>query len=154
MGDVVRVREEVLGKAPVFGIAAELGFGANRLPSRQTIFAMAARRVEPGHPNPVSLLYDRHARSNGGDKPDGLMARNEWERGLYRPVAVRGMEVCVAYAAGLGFDQDLTCPGGRDVQFMKSQRLSKLLDYCRLHLKSHSYSFRETEIGDSGWAAS
>src|ERR1700733_2863 len=34
MGDVVRVCEEVIGKAAVFGIAAELGFRANGLPSR------------------------------------------------------------------------------------------------------------------------
>jgi hypothetical protein len=78
------------------------------------------------------------------------MARNEWERRLYRPVAVRGMEVCVADAAGLGFDQYLTCPRRRDVQFTKRQRLSKLLDYCCFHLRDHCYSFRETHIVDSG----
>ena len=33
MGDVIRVRQEVLGKAAVPGIAAELGFGAHRFPA-------------------------------------------------------------------------------------------------------------------------
>ena len=137
MGDVVWICEEVLGKAAVPGIAAELGLGAHRLPPCQAILAMTTRRVEPGHSDPVALLYDRYARSDGDDQPDGLMARNEWERGLDRPVAMRGMEIGVAYTAGLGFDEDLARPGRRDVPFLKQQGFSKLLDYCGGHFACH-----------------
>jgi len=137
MGDVVRIREDILGEAAVFRIAAELGMGAHRLPTRQAILATAARRIEPGDSDPVALLHDGHARSNGCDQADGLMAGNEGERGLRRPVAMRGMEIGVAYAARLGLDQDLSRAGRRDVQFAKLQRLSKLLNYCGLHLERH-----------------
>ena len=47
---------------------------------------------------------------------------------------MRGMEIGVADTAGLGFDQDLARPGGRDVPFLQQQGLSKLLDYCDVHL--------------------
>src|ERR1035438_9417159 len=61
VGDVIRVREEVLGKAAVPGIAAELSLSANGLPPRQAILAMTTRRVEPRYPDPVALLHERHA---------------------------------------------------------------------------------------------
>ena len=96
MGDVVRIREDVLGKSAVFRIAAELGVGAHRLPTRQAIIAAAARRVEPRHSDPVALLHRRYARSGGSDDPDGFMAGNEGKGGLRRPVAVHGMEIGVA----------------------------------------------------------
>jgi hypothetical protein len=48
-----------------------------------------------------------------------------------------GMEIRVANAAGLGFDEDLSRPGRRDVPFLKQQGLSKLLDYCGVHLACH-----------------
>ena len=111
VGDVVRVGDDVLGKAAVLGVAAELRLGAHRLPGRQAILAMTASRVEPGHADPVALLDDRDAGADRGDEADGLMARNERQLGLQRPVAGRGMEIGVADAAGLGLDQDLAGAG-------------------------------------------
>ena len=119
MGDVIRVGEDVLGKAAVLGIAAELRLGTHSLPPRQAILAMTAGRIEPGHADPVALLHACHARSNGGDQPDALVARNEWECGLHWPVAMRGMEIGVAHATGLGIDHDLAHPGRGDVPFLK-----------------------------------
>ena len=75
MGNVVRVGKDILGKTAVRGVAAELRLRAHRFPSRQAILAVTARRVEPGHSDAVALLNDRHARSNGGDQTDGLMAQ-------------------------------------------------------------------------------
>ena len=54
MSDVIRVGEEVVGKAAVPGIAAELRLGAHSLPARQAILAMTTRRVELGDPDPVA----------------------------------------------------------------------------------------------------
>jgi hypothetical protein len=107
MGDVARVGEEVFREAAVPRVAAELCLGTDGLPGRQAILAVATGRVEPGHPDAVALLDDRHPRSRGDDPSDALMARNERERGLERPVAARGMKIGVAHAAGLGLDQDL-----------------------------------------------
>ena len=107
MGDVVRVGEEVFGKAAVLGVAAELRLGADRLPGRQAILAMAAGRVEPRHADAVAFLDDRDARADRGDAADGLVAGDERQLRLQRPVAGRGVKVGVADAAGLGLDQDL-----------------------------------------------
>ena len=98
---------------------------------------MSTRRVEPGHPDPVALLHDRHTRPDRTNQADALMARNERERGLRRPVSMRGMEVGVAYTAGLGLDQDLTHPGRGDIPFAKHQGFSELLDDCGVHLAGH-----------------
>jgi hypothetical protein len=65
------------------------------------------------------------------------MAGNKRECGLHGPIAMRGMQVGVAYAAGFGFDDDLARPGRRDVQFPKLQRLPELLDYRGVHLGCH-----------------
>jgi hypothetical protein len=45
------------------------------------------------------------------DQTDRLMARNEWERRFHRPIAVHRMQIGVAYAARLGFHQNLAGPG-------------------------------------------
>jgi hypothetical protein len=47
------------------------------------------------------------------------MARNEREFGLYRPVAVPGMNIGVAHATGLSLDQNLPWARRRNVQFLK-----------------------------------
>jgi hypothetical protein len=50
---------------------------------------------------------------------------------------MRGMEIGVAYATGLCFDQNLACPGRRDVPLFKYQRLTELLHNCGIHLAGH-----------------
>jgi hypothetical protein len=119
MGNVIWIGEEVFGKTAVPGVAAELRLRAHRLPARQAVLAVTTRRVEPRHPDPVALLHNCHARSNGSDQTDRLMARNERECRLHRPVAVGRMEIGVADAAGLGFHQDLACSGRGNVPFLK-----------------------------------
>ena len=98
---------------------------------------MSARRIEPGHPNPLTFLHCGHARANGDDPSDGLMAGNEGQGGLHRPVSTPRMNIRVANAAGLGFDQDLARSRGGDVAFFKDQGLSELLHHGRLHFLWH-----------------
>jgi hypothetical protein len=68
---------------------------------------------------------------------DALVTGNEWECGLQWPVAMRGMEIGVADAAGFSLDQNLAGSGRRDVPFLKHQGLAELLDNCGLHLTGH-----------------
>src|ERR1700733_13423458 len=137
MGDVVRVGQNEFGKASIPGIAAELRQSANRLPGRQTIFAMTAGTIEPGHSNPVAFLDDRYARPDSGDPADALMARNERKRRLKWPVAVCGVEISVANTACLGLDQYLSCSRRGDLPFAKHQGLSELFHKSSLHFVRH-----------------
>jgi hypothetical protein len=137
MRKVIRVGEDVLCKTPVPGVAAELRQSAHRLPAFQAVLAVPTRRRQPGHPDPVALLYNGHARSYGGDQTDAFMARNERECGPHRPVAMGRVKVGVADAAGFGVDQNLAWLGRGDVPFQKRQRFSELLDNCGVHLERH-----------------
>ena len=107
---------------------------------------MAAGRVEPRHADAVAFLHDRHARSDGGDAPDAFMAGNERERGLHRPVAVCGVEIGVADAAGLGLDQDLAGAGRGNVPLPQDQRLSELFDDGGVHFAGH-WVFLSSKLG-------
>ena len=51
------------------------------------------------------------------DDPDALVPRNEWRRGLDRPLAACGVNIGMAKAAGLDPDQDLLVAGrwNRDI---------------------------------------
>ena len=137
MGDVVRIGDDVFGKAAVLGVSAELGFRAHRLPCRQAIFAVSAGRVEPGHAHAIARLHRGHARADGGYQADAFVARRERRLGLHRPVAFCGMEVGVAYAAGLGLDQDLARSGRGNVVLPEHQGLAELLDDGGVHLAGH-----------------
>jgi hypothetical protein len=101
---------------------------------------MATGRIEPGHADPVALLHEGHARSDRSNEADSLVARNEGQRGLHRPVAPRGMEIRVAHAAGLGFHQDLARPWHGDVPFPEHQRLPELFDHGDSHSTGHAHS--------------
>jgi hypothetical protein len=53
MSPIIRVGEEVFGKAAASGVAAELRLSANRFPGSQAVFAMTTRRIEL---QPLSLI--------------------------------------------------------------------------------------------------
>jgi len=82
----------------------------------------------------ITLLHNCHARSNGSDQTDSLMARNERKCGLHGPVTVGRMEIGVAYSAGLGFHKDLACSGSGNVPFHELQRFPELFDDRGVHL--------------------
>src|SRR5271156_1094905 len=137
MGDVIRVCDEVFGKAAVLRVASELHLRTDGFPTCQAILTMAACRVKPRHAYPVTLLHPPHPRSDGNDQADGLVARDERQRGLPSPITARRVKIGVTYSASFSLDQDLPRRRRRDVPFPKHQRLSKLLNNCRLHLESH-----------------
>ena len=95
---------------------------------------MTAGRVDPGNPDPIAFLHDCYTRSDGSDRSDCLMAGNERQIRLNRPVAMRGVKIGVAHPARLRFDYDLTGAGRRNIPFSKHQRCSELLDNCGVHL--------------------
>jgi hypothetical protein len=78
MGDVIRVGEDVFGKAAVLRVATELRLGAHRFPGRQAMLAMTACREEPGDANTVAFLHPCHTSADCNDQPDALMAGNKW----------------------------------------------------------------------------
>ena len=98
---------------------------------------MAAGRVEPRHADSVALLDDRDARAQRDDTTDRFVAGNEREFGLEGPVAVGGVEIGVADAAGFGLDQDLAGTGRRNVQLLEHQRLAELFDDGGVHFACH-----------------
>ena len=69
---------------------------------------MAAGRIEPRHANPVALPDGLQARTDSGHSADAVVAWDEWRWGFDRPVAARGMEVCVAHPTGIRLHQNLT----------------------------------------------
>src|ERR1039458_9944185 len=81
---------------------------------------------------------------------DGLMARNEREYGLHRPVAVGRMEIGVAYAAGFSFDQNLARSGRGNVPFHEVQRFPKSLlradRYMRNKIRISEEVFGKTAV--------
>src|ERR1700733_8337935 len=95
---------------------------------------MSAHRVQPGNANPIAFLHDCHARSDGGDDSDSLMAWNEKESWFYGPNAMRGVEIRVAHAARFRLDQDLVDPRRGDRHFAKHQRCPEFLYNCGVHL--------------------
>jgi len=68
---------------------------------------MTACRVQPGHADPVALLHCGYAPAHGRDSTDAFMTRNEGRLGLDRPVAIRGMQVCMTDTARFDLHEDL-----------------------------------------------
>jgi len=109
------------------------------------MLAVAAGRVEPGHPDTVALLYDRYPRADGGDQTDPLVAGNERRHRLHRPVAVGGMKIGVADATGLGLDQNLTGTRSGNVEIAERQGLAELLDDGGVHFAGHGWGFHKSK---------
>jgi hypothetical protein len=111
VGDVVRVRHDVFGKATVLRVAAELRFGAHGLACREAKLAVTAGGIEPGHADTVALLDRRHARAESGDNADTLVPGVNGNAGFNGQSPIRGMQIGVADAAGFGLDQNLAGTG-------------------------------------------
>jgi hypothetical protein len=71
------------------------------------MLAMTAGRIEPWHSDPVAFLDDLDTCPDRSNATDRFVTRNERKLRLQWPIARRGMEVGVTYAAGFGLDQDL-----------------------------------------------
>src|SRR5476649_1896298 len=136
---VVGVCENVVCEATVFRVTAELRFRTHGLVRREAIFAMSTGGIEPGHTNAVPFFHGRDTRADGGDYADTLMARDERQRGLQRPVAVRGMQIGMTDATGLGLDQYLPSTGRWNVDFLQHQWFAERFDNSRLHFAFHDF---------------
>src|SRR6185369_17063535 len=85
---------------------------AEGLPSRGAGLALTARPTEPRHGDAVTFLDAGHIRAQPLDDPYALVAGDQGERRLHRPVAVSRVDVCVAEARGLDLDEHLSSAGG------------------------------------------
>lgn len=133
MGDVVRISDDIFGEAAISGIAAEFGVGTDHLPSREAMLAMTAGRVEPGHPDPVALLDEFDAGAHRRYAAHGLMAGNERQLRLGRPVAGRRMQIGVTDSARLAIDENLARTGRWDRPLLLRQRPAEVFDDGDLH---------------------
>lgn len=99
MRDVVGIGENVLGEAAVTRVAAKLRLRTNGLPSRETVFTVPTRRVEPRHADPIAFLHILNILTDRAGDPDTFVTRNERQRGFERPIAARSVEIRMAHAA-------------------------------------------------------
>ena len=97
---VVGVAQRVFGKAAVDRVAGVLLALAQRLPAAQAVRAMAAGRVQPRNADAVALLDMVDTGAHCGDigpRPSWPGMKGGW---FDRPVALGGVQVGVADAAG------------------------------------------------------
>ena len=129
----------ILREAAIDGIAGVLLLHAQRLPTGQAVTAVAAGGVQPEHADPVALLHALHVRADRCDIADPLMAGNEWQAWLNRPVTFRSMQIGVTDTSGLDLHQ---YPVGRDVRhipLLNSQGSAKFMDDGGFHGLGHRF---------------
>src|SRR6478735_860223 len=138
VGDVVGVGDGVFRVAAVATVAGVDLLLAEGFPAVHAVVAVAARAAEPGQGDPISDGDVLDAVADTLDDADALVARDERQRGLDRPVAVCGVDVGVAQAGGLDPDQNLTCLRNRFVELPDGQALGEVGDHSCLHGRSPS----------------
>ena len=105
---VAGVTDCVLSKASVDRVAHVELIRAERLPAVVAVAAVPARVSEPGQRDAHAFLEAVGVSlPQTLDDSDALVPRDEWRRGLDRPLAACGVNVGMAKAAGLDPDQDL-----------------------------------------------
>src|SRR5215207_6981292 len=117
----------VLGVPAVQEVAGVELLLAERLPARGAVLAGSASVPEPGYRHPVALLDLRDR------LPDALVAGDERELRLDRPVAVGGVDVRVAQARGFYLDNNLSKPGLWLGHILDAQRLRKIVNHRGFH---------------------
>src|SRR5919206_4282325 len=95
---------------------------AERLPAGDAVVAGSARPAEPGDRDAVAELNFGHAGAEALDDPDALVAGNEGQLRLDRPVAVGGVNVGVAKPRSLDPNDDLARPCDRLGEFLDPRR--------------------------------
>jgi hypothetical protein len=107
---------------------------AERLAAAVAVAAVAARVAEPRDRDAIA---DGDAVAVAGaerlDDADALMAGDERQRGLDRPLAAGGMDVGVAQAGRLDPDQDLLVARGGRGDVLDGQRPIEAVDDGSLH---------------------
>ncbi len=125
MADEIRIGHHIFGKAAIDGIAGIELFLAKRFPATKAMAAMAAGSVKPWNADTVAFLDMLDAAAHGGNETDTLMTRNEGRIGFYRPIALGGMKVGMAYAGSLNGNLNLAGTGLRYRHFINRQRFAE-----------------------------
>src|SRR6266540_4183649 len=106
---------------------------AQRLPAGVAVLAGAAGVTEPRQGDPVAGGYLGHPGTEALHDPDPLVAGDEGQVWLDRPVAVRGVDVGVAQAGGLDPDDDLTRARLGFGYVLDQQRFGEVVDDGGFH---------------------
>jgi hypothetical protein len=86
----------------------------------------------------IAFLEANHARAARRDDAHSFMARDEWQRRFYRPIAVSGMQVGVTDAACDNLDQNLARPRARNGNLVDAQRLPETVHHAGSHRFRHN----------------
>lgn len=97
--------DNVFRETAIAAIAGVVLVLADGFPASLAIFAAHAGVVQPRHTDSVALPEIGNVGPERGHDASGLMTRNERNRGFYRPVALGGMKIRMAHAAGHHLDQ-------------------------------------------------
>jgi hypothetical protein len=133
--NIGRRSDAVFGEASVRRVAAVGGRLAHRLSAGEAIVAVAACFVQPRDSDPVPFLDPLHSLADLYDASDPFMARNERRSRLHGPVAIGGVDVGMADAAGLDLDEHL--PDHGHGQLADCERLAELSYESGLHGFGH-----------------
>lgn len=117
MAHIVGLGQNKVGIAAVDAIAGVLLGFTQRLPAAQTVLAVAAGAVEPGHTDTIPFLDVFDACTDRVDKAHTFMARDKGGLRLDGPVAFHGVKIGMADPGGLYPHQYLTRAGLRNRNF-------------------------------------
>jgi len=131
--DVSSVHQHVLAEGAIDAVAGVLLLLAQRLPAGAAELALAAGRPEPGAANQVAELEALDALAEGDDFTDALMSGDERRVRLDRPVSLDGVQVGVTDTAADELHEHLSVAGLGHGNFLDTQVLAELSDYCCLH---------------------
>ena len=93
--------------------------------------------MKPRHADPVSFLHRGHASAYCRHGTNAFMTRYERRAGLYRPVAIRRVQVSVADTGGFDLYQDLTLTDLWHRNLIDRQWLLELVHHGCLHRFCH-----------------
>ena len=114
--DEVLIRQRVLGKAAVDGVAGEFGIVAEVFPAALAVSALSAGLVQPWDPDAGAQGVASRVPAAALNHSDDLMSWN-YVRSLRRQFALHHVEVGPADAASVDFNEDLSFTGFRHGQF-------------------------------------
>jgi hypothetical protein len=134
------VGDDVLREPAVDVVAGAHLLRAERLPAGEAVVAAAAGPVQPRHPDPVAEPDLVDPLADLDDLADGLVAGDPGKGRLVRPVAVHGVQVGVADAAGPHLDQHLAVLRDRDRDVPQVEVLAEPRDDGGPHRGAHADS--------------
>jgi len=105
-----RAGDRIFGVGAVYAVAGIMLPLAQRFPAGLAIFARAAGIVQPGDAHGVALLQVGDTRTQCHDMAHALMAGDQRQARLHRPVAIDRVQIGMAHATGDDLHQHLAGP--------------------------------------------